>query len=128
MEIKPAGKIPYTEKIFNEYKLRLADTLRKRALNSDQIFGDPDIKNFITSYMETELLAPRKDTERLITNTNIRLAHMEINTSSGKQIFPIVNEYKNHHPMKTYYFYKDEHNVCKMGCVEVNPKSIIISH
>lgn len=127
MEVKPAGKIPYTEKIWNEYKLRLARTLREKALDSDQIFSDATAKNYIVNYMETELINEKKDTERLLLNTNIRLAHMEIDTATGTRIYPIVNEYTGHHLMKTYYFYKEDNGSCKMGCVEVNPKTLIIT-
>ena len=126
MEIKPAGKIPYSEKIWNDYKVRLADTLRKKALDSDQIFKDPVTKRFILSYMEKEIVNEHKDFERLTLGLNIRLVHMDIEDSIGKRTFPLVNEYKGHHLMKTYYFYKDGDS-CKMGCVEVNPKPLIIS-
>ena len=125
MEIKPAGRIPYTEKVWEDYKLRLADTLRNNALDNDQIFNDPAAKSFIVSYVDKELMSEKKDSERLILGTNIRLAHMDIETSSGKRTFPIINEYKVHHLMKTYYFYKDKDEV-KMGCVEVKKTPIII--
>lgn len=126
MEIKPAGRIPYTEKVWNDYKVRLADTLRKKALDSDQIFKDPVTKAFILSYMEKELVNEKKDFERLTLNINIRLVHMDIEDSTGKRTFPLVNEYKGHHLMKTYYFYRDG-TTCKMGCVEVDPKPLIIT-
>ncbi len=125
MEIKPAGRIPYTEKVWNEYKSRLAHELRTNALDSDQIFKDATAKQLIVSYMEQELVNEKKEAERLILGLNIRLAHMELETSEGNRTFPIVNEYKGHHLMKTYYFYKDN-NECKIGCVEVNPTSLII--
>ena len=127
MEIKPAGKIPYTKNVWDEYKERLAHTLRTRALDGDQIFNDPVAKAYIVSYMEKELVNEKKDTERLILNINIRLVHMDIETSSGKRTFPLVNEYKGHHLMKTYYFHKDENNKIIMECVEVNPKPQIIT-
>jgi len=126
MEIKPAGRIPYTEKVWNEFKIRLSDTLRNEALDNEQIFSNPDYKNFIVSYVESELLSQKKDNERLILGTNIRLAHMDIETSEGTKTYPIINEYKVHHLMKTYYFYKADDGI-KMGCVEVNKKSIIIT-
>ena len=126
MEIKPAGKIPYTEKVWNEFKLRLADTLRNKALDNDQIYNDSNSKDFIVSYVEKELLAQKKDNERLILGINIRLAHMDIETSEGKRTFPIINEYKVHHLMKTYYFYKDGNEI-KMGCVEVKNSPIILT-
>ena len=125
MEIKPAGNIPYTEKTFNEYKVRLANTLMDNGLDSDEIFKDPQLKQFIFNYVENELMSEKKDTERIILGTNIRLVHMEIETSSGKKVYPLVNEYKGHHLMKTYYFYK-YNDECRMGCVEVNPTNIII--
>ena len=126
MEITPAGKIPYTEKQWEDFKDRLAKTLREKALDSDQIFKDPDVKNYIVSYVESELLTEKKDFERLATNTNIRLVHMEIESSAGKRTFPLINEYTGHHLMKSYYFYKDEFNKCKMGCVEVNETPLIL--
>lgn len=127
MEIKPAGKIPYTKKVWDDYKERLAYTLRTRALDGDQIFNDSVAKGFILSYMENELMSAKKDTERLILNLNIRLVHMEIETASGKRVFPVVNEYKGHHLMKTYYFHKEENGKVIMDCVEVNPKPLIIT-
>lgn len=127
MEIKPAGKIPYTKKVWDEYKERLAYTLRERALDGEQIFNDPVAKAFILSYMEKELINEKKDTERLILNLNIRLVHMEIETTSGKRVFPVVNEYKGHHLMKTYYFHKEDDGKIIMDCVEVNPKPLIIT-
>ena len=126
MEIKPAGRIPYTEQVWIQYKERLANTLREKALDTEEIFNDPDAKNFITNYMENELMSEKKDAERLILGLNIRLAHMELETSEGKRVFPIVNEYKVHHLMKTYYFYRDEDHSIKMGTVEVVKKSIIL--
>lgn len=126
MEIKPAGNIPYTKNVWDEYKLRLANTLREKALDSDQIFTDPVTKNYIVSYMENEILSEKKENERLILNMNIRLVHMDIETSTGKRVFPLVNEYKGHHLMKTYYFYKTDDGRCEMGCVEVNQKPKII--
>lgn len=127
MEIKPAGKIPYTKKVWDDYKERLAYTLRERALDGEQIFNDPVAKAFILSYMEKELINEKKDTERLILNLNIRLVHMEIETTSGKRVFPVVNEYKGHHLMKTYYFHKEDDGKIIMDCVEVNPKPLIIT-
>ena len=125
MEIKPAGGMPYTEKTFNEYKLRLTDTLMRQGLDSDTIFRDSQLKQFIFNYVENELMNEKKDTERIILGTNIRLVHMEIEASSGKKIYPLVNEYKGHYLMNTYYFYKNG-SECKMGCVEVNPSPIIL--
>lgn len=127
MEIKPAGKIPYSEKTWNEYKERLARTLRERALDGDQIFKDPAAKAYIVSYMEQELVNEKKDTERLILNINIRLVHMDIETSSGKRTFPLINEYKGHHLMKTYYFHKNDNGEIRMECVEVNQKPLILT-
>ena len=126
LQIKPAGKIPYTEKVWNEYKERLANTLREKGVTCDQLFNDPDLKNFVTNYMSTEILTEKKDRERILTNTNIRLAHLDIETDQGIQTYPIVNEYTGHHLQKTYYFYKDENDSCKMGCVEVVTKSILL--
>lgn len=127
MEFKPAKNIPYTRETWEEYKNRLAAILREKALDGDQIFKDPETKNYIVSYMESELLSEKKENERLILGTNIRLVHMEIETSTGKRVFPIVNEYKGHHLMKTFYFYKREDGSCDMACVEVkNTPSIII--
>ena len=126
MEIKPAGHIPYTEKIWNEFKERLIDTLLKNALDAEQIYNNSELKNFIVSYVEKELLNEKKDAERLILNMNIRLVHLDIESSTGKRTFPLINEYTGHHLMKTYYFYQEENGSCKMGCVEVNPKKIII--
>ena len=125
MEIKPAGNIPYTEKTFNEYKVRLANTLMQVGLDSDTIFKDSQLKQFIVNYVENELMNEKKDNERIILGTNIRLVHMEIETSDGKKTYPLINEYKGHHLMKTYYFYKAD-DECRMGCVEVNPTKIII--
>ena len=125
MEIKPTGPIPYTEKTFNEYKVRLVNTLIKEGLDADQIFNDSEAKAFITNYVEQELMSEKKDTERLILGTNIRLVHMEIDSPRGKKTYPLVNEYKGHHLMKTYYFYKKDNKI-QMGVVEVNPTSIII--
>ena len=127
MEIKPAGKIPYTKKVWDEYKERLAHTLRNRALDGDQIFKDPKAKAYILSYMETELMSEKKETERLILNINIRLVHMDIETSSGKRTFPLVNEYKGHHLMRTYYFHKDDAGKIIMECVEVKQAPQIIT-
>lgn len=127
MEIKPSGRIPYTENIWNEYKKRLAITLRERALDGDQIFNDPIAKEYIVSYMEKELINEKKDAERIILNTNIRLVHMDIETNSGTRTFPLVNEYKGHHLMKTYYFHKEDDGKIVMECVEVNSKPLIIT-
>ena len=126
MEIKPAGKIPYTKKVWEEYKLRLTHTVQEKALDADQIFNDPDAKNYIVSYMEKELINEKKEAERLLLNTNIRLVHMDIETNTGTRTFPLVNEYKGHHLMKTYYFHKEDTGNIKMECVEVNPKPAII--
>ena len=126
MEIKRATNIPYTRETWEEYKNRLAAILREKALDGNQIFNDPVTKNYIVSYMESELLSEQKENQRLILGTNIRLVHMEIETSMGKRVFPIINEYKGHHLMKTYYFYKQDDGSCAMGCVEVNEKPAII--
>lgn len=125
MEIKPAGNIPYREKVWKEYKMRLANTLREKALDCDEIVKNPEAKSFITSYVNNELMDEKKDRERLLLNTNIRLANMDIETSNGKKVYPLINEYKGHHLMKSYYFYKEEDSI-KIGCVEVNPKPTII--
>lgn len=127
MEIKPAGNIPYTEKQFNDYKERLARTLMDKALDSDSIFMDTEAKQFITNYVETELLSEQKDMERLILNLNIRLANIDINTSTGTKNYPVINEYKIHHLVKTYYFYRDtETKSIKLGTVEVKKSPLII--
>ena len=127
MEITPAAKIPYTEHEWETFKSKLATTLREKALDSDQIFKDPDVKNFIVSYVEAELLSEKKDFERLALNINIRLVHMDIETSSGKRTFPIINEYNGHNLMKTYYFYKDNSGQCKMGYLEVKDSPVILT-
>ena len=126
MEIKPAGYIPYSEKTWEEFKERLVTTLMSKALNCDQIFEDTDAKNYIVSYVENEVLNEKKDNERLIMNVNLRFSNMEIEGKMGKQVYPIINEYKGHHLFKTYYFYRDEENSIQMGCEEVNPHKIII--
>jgi hypothetical protein len=126
MEIKPAGKIPYTKKTWDDYKDRLASTLRKRALDGDQIFKDNKAKEFIVNYMQNELINEKKETERLILNMNIRLVHMEIESTAGKRVFPVVNEYKGHHLMNTYYFHKKKDGSIVMESVEVNPKPLIL--
>ena len=127
MEIKPAGRIPFSEKVWNDYKERLAFELAEKAYDVDVIFNDPDLKNYIINYMENEIVTEKKDTERLILGTNIRLAHLDVETSKGKRTFPIVNTYKGHHLLYTEYFYKDEDSgECKMGRIEVQPSKIII--
>ena len=126
MEIKPAGKIPYTRQVWEDYKERLAKTLRDKALDCDQIFNDGKAKNYIVNYTKNELMNEKKDTERLILGTNIRLSHMEIESTAGTRTFPVVNEYKGHHLMKTYYFHKKEDTSIVMEFVEVDPKPLII--
>ena len=126
MEVKPAGHIPYTEAIWNEYKERLVNTLREKAIDADTIYEDTDLKNYIVSYVESELMNEKKDNERLLLNTNIRLVHLEIDSKNGKKVYPLINEYRGHHLMKTFYFYKDQDNQCKLGCVDVKQSSIII--
>ena len=126
MELKPAGKIPYTEAVWNEYKERLVNTLREKAIDADTIYEDVDLKNYIVSYVENELMNEKKDNERLLLNTNIRLVHLEIDSKDGKKVFPLINEYHGHHLMRTFYFYKDLHNQCTLGCVDFKQSSIII--
>lgn len=127
MQVKPAGNIPFTEKEWNDFKERLANTLREKAYTTDVIFNDVELRNFIINFMESEIANEKKDTERLILGTNIRLAHMELETANGVQVFPIINTYKGHHLMYTEYFYKDETtHECKLGRVEVVPKIILV--
>ncbi len=126
MEVKPAGFIPYSEKTWNDFKERLVTRLLEKAIDCDEAFENTDVKNFISSYVEKELLNEKKDNERLLLNINIRLSNMEIHSSYGKKIFPIINEYVGHHLFKTYYFYRDSDNSIKMGCEEIVKKQIIL--
>lgn len=125
MELKPAGRIPYTKDVWDEFKIRLTNELSEKALDNDQIFNNSEYREYIVNYVDSELLSSKKESERLILGINIRLAHMDIETSDGKKIYPIINEYKGHHLMKTYYFYKTDNKI-DMGCVEVRKSTIII--
>ena len=125
--IKAPGRIPYTEKQWNDFKEKMSATLRENALDSDEIFNDPNAKNYIVNYMQTEILSEKSDNERLILNINIRLAHLTIETATGKRVFPVILYYRGHHLFKMSYFYRDKlNNSIKMGTLEVNPKQIII--
>ena len=125
MEITPAGFIPYTEKVWNEFKVRLATTLEREALDSAALTSDPKLKEFIVNYAEQELLSEEKDQERIKNRTNIRLANMVIETSRGQREFPIVNEYRGHHVMRVRYFKRNGESI-EFGVVEVVEKPHII--
>ena len=125
MEITPAGFIPYTEKVWNEFKVRLATTLEREALDSAALTSDPKLKEFIVNYAEQELLSEEKDQERIKNRTNIRLANMVIETSRGQREFPIVNEYRGHHVMRVKYFKRNGESI-EFGVVEVVEKPHII--
>lgn len=127
-ELKGAGRIPYTEKHWNEFKQKMAHTLREDALTGDEIFSDTEAKNYIVNYMEKSILTEKSENERLIMNINIRLAHMTIETATGPKVYPIILEYKGHHLMKVSYFYRNKQDSSKieMGTLEVVPSSIIL--
>lgn len=118
MEITPAGFIPYTEKTWNEFKEILATILDREALDCDFLSSDPKLKNFIVNFAEQELLSETKDAERIKSKTNIRLSNMVIQTSRGTKQYPVVNEYKGHHLMRTKYFKRNGESI-EFGVVEV---------
>lgn len=125
MEITPAGFIPYTEKTWNEFKERLATILDREALDCSFLSSDPKLKEFVINYSEQELLSEQKDAERIADKTNIRLSNMVIQTSRGVKEYPVVNEYRGHHLMRTKYF-KRSGNTIEFGVVEVVEKPHII--
>ena len=126
-QIKPAGKIPFTEEHWNRFKEKLANTLRTKALDSNQIFEDTDAKNFIVNYMQNEIFSEESENRRLILNINIRLAHLTISTKDGDRPFPIILEYKVHHLIKVHYFTKNiENNQVSMETLDVKESPIVL--
>ena len=92
---------------WNEFKQKMAHTLREDALTGDEIFSDTEAKNYIVNYMEKSILTEKSENERLIMNINIRLAHMTIETATGPKVYPIILEYKGHHLMKVSFIKKN---------------------
>lgn len=123
--ITPAGRIPYTENVWNRFKQRLADELRNKALSTTDIANDSEAKEFIINYADQELLNSQKEVVRLTQNQNIRLSHLSINTSNGPIEYPIILSYTGHHLTKALYFYKKDESIT-IGVVEVNPSGIIL--
>lgn len=128
MEIKKAPFIPYSEKQFNSYKTNLTDRLIQYGLDCDQIIAHPTAKSFIAAYAENEVINERKDLSRKLQGITMKFTHMDIQVGKENvRTFPIINEYKGHHIMKTYYFYEDgATSTMKVGCIEVNPSPLII--
>ena len=116
----------YTEQQFNAYKERLGIALYENGLSSDEIYVDPTAKNFITNYVQENLI-DKKQTYALQGIVH-KLAQMDIGVANkeGKTTYPIINEYKGHDLQKTIYFRKDKNGSIEIETVPVLTSAIVL--
>lgn len=124
--VKPAGFIPYSENQWKDFQARLAAELITKALDTSHLSSNPKMRDIIVNYGEQELRGPGKEDERLREGINLRFANFKIDTSSGSREFPVINEYRGHHLMRTRYFTANGSDVEICIC-EVVPTKIIVS-
>lgn len=127
MEVNFGGNkiVPYTERQWNDYKARMMTTLPKDAASGQEIAEDPNFKQFVSNFVMSRVEDPEKKEADRKAGISQRLANMEVKSSMGTIMYPIVNEYKGHYVMKTYYFKKGPGGY-QVKTIEVVPTGIII--
>lgn len=127
MEMKPAGKIPFTEKEWLAFKDKLAVLVTNNAMDTVEFSQDARMKDFVLNMVENEFVNDKsvKNIRRTLTNTNIRFVNLELNIGDQIKVFPLINEYQNHHLTNVYYLRKDGEE-CKLDCVSVKSSPLIV--
>lgn len=117
--------VPYTERQWNDYKLRMMTTIPKDAATGDEITNDPDFKQFVSNFVFGRLEDPQQKEKDRQNGITFKLTNMEVNSSEGTFVYPLVNEHRGHYVMKTHYF-KKEAGGYVVKTIEVVPTGIIV--
>ena len=114
------------DKVFAEYKERLAKKLMKYNMHADAIVNNPDFKQGIENYVIENVINTK--TKDAILGISKKLANMDIMIPNGEHItFPIIHTYKYHNLVSTTIFYLDDQGSFKAEDVPLVESKLIIS-
>lgn len=116
----------YTKAQFESFKKRLTLAIMQDALDAPTIANNSAYKEYISNYVQKEVFD--KATELAMMERIVRkLAHMSIDTPlGGQREYPVINEYRGHDLINTYYFGLDKDKNVKAKCVPMLITPIII--
>ena len=125
-EVKPIKVDKVEDKVFEDYKARLAKKLLKYNLHADVIVNNSEFKQNIENYVIVNVINAK--TKNDILGISKKLANMDIIIPNGEHVtFPIIHTYKYHNLVSTTIFYLDEQGKFKAEDVPLVESGIIIS-
>lgn len=125
MELGPRPKSIYKKSQWDNYIEDLKNVLVKNALTAEQIVNNSAYKEFISNYVEREIVG--KSVRNAIIGVVHKLSNMEI--KSGDRVigvYPIVNEYKGHDLTRIWYFAVEDGQVTAKTYSVIPDKPIIL--
>ena len=125
-KVNPIKVDKVDDKVFAEYKERLAKKLMKYNMHADTIVNNPDFKQGIENYVIENVINTK--TKDAILGISKKLANMDIMIPNGEHItFPIIHTYKYHNLVSTTIFYLDDQGSFKAEDVPLVESKLIIS-
>lgn len=124
-EVKPIKVDKVEERVFAEYKERLAKKLMKYNMHAENIVDNPDFKQGIENYVIENVI--NAQTKNAILGYVKKLANMDIMIPNGEHVtFPIIHTYKYHNLVSTTIFYLDDQGSFKAEDVPLVESKLII--
>lgn len=124
-EVKPIKVEKVDDRVFAEYKERLAMKLMKNNMHADNIANDPYFKQCIENYVIENVI--NAQTKNAILGYVKKLANMDIIIPNGEHVtFPIIHTYKYHNLVSTTIFYLDDQGSFKAEDVPLVESKLII--
>ena len=125
-KVNPIKVDKVDDKVFAEYKERLAKKLMKYNMHADAIVNNPDFKQGIENYVIDNVINTK--TKDAILGISKKLANMDIMIPNGEHItFPIIHTYKYHNLVSSTIFYNDENGRFVAEEIPLQESSLIIS-
>lgn len=124
-EVKPIKVEEISEKVFNEYKARLAKKLLKYNLHADAIVNNAYFKQSIENYVIENVI--NATNRNAILGISKKLANMDVRLPNDAHVaFPIIHTYKYHNLVSTTIFYLDDHGCFVAEDIPLIESSLII--
>lgn len=110
----------YTKAQMDAFKERLAKAIYAKGIPADEIVNRTEYKTFISNYAQTEIID--KKMKHALQGISHRFSNMEFRFNGGDKptrTYPVINEYKGHDLIKTYYFAKSTDGQISVESVSV---------